>query len=960
MPAEPRPAEPSSVPADPDPSGSDVRTSDRTDPSGGAWYRIAGVAVAGRLGVDAARGLSAAEVAERTERYGPNRLAEAPRRPAWLRFLDKFNDLLVFILIGAAVISAAVGDLKDPIVIAVVLLINAVLGYVQESKADDALAALEKMLEVIVRVRRDGEPQEVPAAELVPGDVVLMEAGDRVPADGRFLVASSLSIDESTLTGESVPVDKTADVLDPDDDLGADADVPLAERSNCGYMNTTLVRGRAEMVVTETGMQTEVGRLAGLLNAAEDQETPLQRQLDALGKRLALIAGIAVLAVFVVGLLQGDELGDAVLGAVALAVAAIPEGLPAVVTVTLAIGVSRMARERAIVKRLASVETLGSTTAICSDKTGTLTLNQMTATNVVVGGETYVFGGLGYGSDGAVLRVDGPALEVDTPEFTDPLRWALTTAVLCNDAHIRTDDEGRPRLVGDPTEGALVVAARKAGLDPESIRKEAPRLDEVPFDSAVKYMATLHPRGDEGSLVVVKGAPDVVLARCSQRRMADGPSPLDASARVDLQDANERLGGQGLRVLAVASKPLGATGEPGPAGAEEALDLSAEVDGLTLEALVGILDPARPEAVAAVAECTSAGIGVRMITGDHASTAAAIAAELGIPGQVVTGSDLDALTDEQLANRIEDIGVCARVSPEHKVRVVKALQANGEVVAMTGDGVNDAPSLKQAEIGVAMGVTGTEVTKEAGDMILTDDNFATIVEAVERGRAIYENILTFVRFQLTTNVAAIATILTARLAGYPAPFNPIQILFVNILADGPPAMSLGMDPPRPGVMDRRPRDRDESILSGPRLVPILATAAIMTVTIMWILVGWTDSSPASSPESDPGFTMAFTAFVFLQMVNALVVRSGDLSVFNRFSFTNRTFWVAVGGVVVVQVLVVVVPFLQKVFGTTALSVEQWVVCVLATVPLLVLSELRTLVVWILRRRNAPMEVVPAT
>jgi len=929
-------------------------------PASVAWFRISGRAVADRLDVDPSRGLSAADVADRTERHGPNRLAEAPRRPAWLRFLDKFNDLLVFILIGAAVISAAVGDLKDPIVIAIVLLINAVLGYVQESKADDALAALEKMLEVVVRVRRDGEPQEVPAAELVPGDVVLMEAGDRVPADGRFLVASSLSVDESTLTGESVPVDKTADVIGLDDDIADDGVVPLAERANCGYMNTTLVRGRAEMVVTETGMDTEVGRLAGLLNAAQDQETPLQRQLDALGKRLALIAGIAVLAVFVVGLLQGDELGDAVLGAVALAVAAIPEGLPAVVTVTLAIGVSRMARERAIVKRLASVETLGSTTAICSDKTGTLTLNQMTATTMVVGGDTYRFDGLGYGSEGAVRRDESDQLEADSAGVTDPLRWALTTAVLCNDAHVRVDDEGRPGLVGDPTEGALVVAARKAGLDPDAIRSEAPRVDEVPFDSAVKYMVTLHPRGDDGSLVVVKGAPDVVLARCSHVRLADGPAPLDATARTGLQDANDGLGGQGLRVLAVASKPVGATGDVEPDGSGEPVDLSAEVGSLTLEALIGILDPARPEAVAAVAECASAGIGVRMITGDHASTAAAIAAELGIPGRVVTGSELDALTDEQLADRIEDIGVCARVSPEHKVRVVKALQANGEVVAMTGDGVNDAPSLKQAEIGVAMGITGTEVTKEAGDMILTDDNFATIVKAVERGRAIYENILTFVRFQLTTNVAAIATILTARLAGYPAPFNPIQILFVNILADGPPAMSLGMDPPRPGVMDREPRDRDESILSGPRLVPILATAAIMTVTIMLILIGWTDSSPASSPASDPGFTMAFTAFVFLQMVNALVVRSGDLSVFNRFSFTNRTFWLAVGGVVAVQVLVVVVPFLQNVFGTTSLSAEQWAVCVLATVPLLVLSELRTFVVWMIRRRSGtPTTLVTA-
>lgn len=947
MPAEPR----SDVPlaASPAPEGSTPTSS--PDPE---WFRLPGTVVAERLDVDPSAGLNAASVSERAERFGRNELAEPPRRPAWLRFLSMFNDVLVYILIAAAVISAAVGDLKDPIVIAVVLVINAVLGFVQESKADDALAALQQMLEVIVRVRRDGQVVEVPAAELVPGDVVLMEAGDRIPADGRFLLANSLSVDESTLTGESVPVDKTADVVE----VEPGADVALAERSNCGYMNTTLARGRAEMVVTSTGMDTEVGRLAGLLSAAEDQDTPLQQQLDTLGKRLAGIAGVAVLIVFLVGVSQGDDISDAVLGAVALAVAAIPEGLPAVVTVTLAIGVSRMAKERAIVKRLASVETLGSTTVICSDKTGTLTLNQMTATHVVAAGRSYELTGLGYGDEGSVQLMstpDGTAL--GSAEDDDQLRWALTTAVLCNDAHVRADADGVAQLVGDPTEGALVVAARKAGLDPDELRADAPRLDEVPFDSAVKYMATLHPMGEDGSLLVVKGAPDVVLSRCGLARTGDGVEPLDAAGRSGLASVNDALGSKGLRVLALASKVLAGRGSPdGRGGGNGTVDLHAEIDGLTLEALVGILDPARPEAVAAVAECAKAGIGVRMITGDHASTAGAIAAELGIAGSVVTGAELNEMSDEELAERIEEIGVCARVSPEHKVRVVKALQSNGEVVAMTGDGVNDAPSLKQAEIGVAMGITGTEVTKEAGDMILTDDNFATIVTAVERGRAIYENIVTFVRFQLTTNVAAIATILTARLAGYPAPFNPIQILFVNILADGPPAMSLGMDPPRPGVMHREPREREERILSGARLVPILFTGAIMTATIMWILVRYTDASPASAMAADPGFTMAFTSFVFLQMVNALVVRSGDNSVFNRFSLTNSTFWMAVGGVVVAQVLIVVVPFLQNVFGTTSMTPHQWLVVLVSLLPLLVISELRTFAVWLVRRRRTARDV----
>ncbi len=900
--------------------------------SGPPDYALEAAEVAARLDVVVSTGLDSAEVAERTERYGPNQLAEAPRRPAWLRFLDQFNNVLVYILIGAAVVSAAVGDFKDPIVIGIVLLINAILGYVQESRADDALAALKQMLEVVVRVRRDGEVREVPAGQLVPGDVVLLEAGDRIPADGRFVEAASLSVDESTLTGESVPVDKTVDPVH----VEPGAEVPLAERSNCGYMNTTISRGRAELVVTSTGMSTQVGRLAGLLGAAEDTETPLQVQLDKLGKRLAIIAGIAVLAVFVVGLLQGDDLGEAVLGSVALAVAAIPEGLPAVVTVTLAIGVSRMARERAIVKRLASVETLGSTTVICSDKTGTLTLNQMTATSVVAAGRDYRVGGLGYGSDGDVAPSDTAALA--------DLQRAMVVGVLCNDAVVN-ESGGTAELIGDPTEGALVVAARKAGLDPTVVRDGSPRLDEVPFDSAVKYMATLHPGADGGSLLAVKGAPDVVLDRCVAVRGEGGlVGELDGARRADLLAANDRLGSSGLRVLALATRDLAhSPSEP------SALALADECEGLTLEALVGILDPARPEAVAAVAECRSAGIGVKMITGDHAATAGAIAGELGIVGGVVTGADLERMTDEELASRIHDIGVCARVSPEHKVRVVRALQSQGDVVAMTGDGVNDAPSLKQAEIGVAMGVTGTEVTKEAGDMILTDDNFATIVAAVERGRAIYENIVTFVRFQLTTNIAAIITILVGRLAGLPTPFNPIQILFVNILADGPPAMSLGLDPPKPGVMDRPPRDPGARILTGRRLGRISVTAVFMAAITLGVLWWRGGAEPGVVPDQSAAFTTAFTLFVFLQLANAYVVRSGDLSLFSRFTFTNRPLLYATAAVIVAQVLVVQVPFLQGVFGTVGLTPEEWGICVGGAVLLLVVEEIRSLVARLVRR-----------
>lgn len=901
------------------------------------WYRLRGQQVVDLVDVDPFHGLSSVEVTRRRELYGSNQLDETPRRAAWKRFVDQFKDLMVYILVGAAVISAAVGDYKDPVVIGIVLLINAVMGYVQENRADNALAALKGMLETIVRVRRDGDVQEIPAVELVPGDIVLLEAGDRVPADGRFLMTAATSVDESMLTGESVPVDKQEGTVGSDGE-----EVALADRVNFGYMNTTLVRGRAEMVVTGTGMQSEIGRLAGLLSSADEKPTPLQEQIDELGKRLALIAFLAVAAVFIVALVQAtqinsDSISEALLNSVALAVAAIPEGLPAVVTVTLAIGVSRLAKRNAIVKRLASVETLGSTTVICSDKTGTLTLNQMTATTLLAGGRRYDIDGLGYGPVGEIA-LDGSPID---QAGRDELRPALLAAVLCNDAHLR-DEDGRTALVGDPTEGALVVLAAKGGLDPGGVRSELPRIDEVPFDSSTKFMATLHPYpGDHGrSLVVVKGAPDVVIARCATVTSASGDQVVDEQRRVELLAANESLGSEGLRVLALATAEL-------PVDADDYEgDLGSELTDLRLVALVGILDPARPEAIAAIAECRTAGIGVKMITGDHASTAGAIAAELGIAGRVITGADLDRISDEDLPGEIDGIGVCARVSPEHKVRVVKALQSTGNIVAMTGDGVNDAASLKQAEIGVAMGITGTEVTKEAGDMVLTDDNFATIVHAVEGGRAIYENIITFVRFQLTTNISAIVTILIAQIAGFGALFNAIQILFVNIVADGPPAIALGVDPPKPGVMQRAPRARDESILSGPRLARICASAAVITVGTLALYIANRDAHP------EQALTMAFSSFVFFQLVNSFCVRSGAQSVFNRYSLSNRPLLYALGGVAVMQVLVVEVSFLQKIFETVSLDPEQWAWVVVTPLALLIVEELRKVVV---RARRQPLD-----
>jgi Ca2+-transporting ATPase len=904
-------------------------------PEAPSWHAMEAADVLVRLEVDPVEGLSAAQVVERVDRYGPNRLAEAPQRPRWKLFLDQFRSGIVVILIVAAVIAGALGDLKDTVVIAVVLLINAVLGFAQEAKASNALAALEKMLVSKVRVRRDGGIVEVVTDDLVPGDIVLLEAGDRVPADGRLVLAANLSIDESSLTGESVPVEKVAASL-------AAPDAPLGDRHGAVFMNTTVVRGRAEVVITSTGMGTEMGKVAELLGGSEVGDTPLQRQLDRLSKRLAMIAGVAVGLVFVLQMAQGAAFADAALGAVALAVAAIPEGLPAVVTVTLAIGISRMAKQHAIVKRLHSVETLGSTSVICSDKTGTLTLNQMTAREVVRGGAVWNVSGEGYATVGRFLDADGGVVG---PELTGR---AMLPAALCSDAVVR-DTETGPGIVGDPTEAALVVAAAKVGFDAPTARRERPRLGEVPFDSAHKFMATFHrvdpadPASDV--LVCVKGAPDVLLGRAATYVDDDGDErPLDGMGLAARNADNDRLASQGMRVLALATRRLPAAEVLDGDGA--VADPDRWITELVLEALVGIVDPPRTEARDAIRLCHSAGIAVKMITGDHATTAGAIAAELGIEGRVVTGDELSALTDDELAEQIDGIGVCARVSPEHKVRVVEALRSRGHIVAMTGDGVNDAAALRRADIGVAMGITGTEVTKEAGDMVLTDDNFATIVGAVERGRTIYDNIVKFVRFQLATNLGAISTILGASLFGLPVPFSPIQVLWVNLIADGPPAMTLGIDQPQPDVMGRTPIPSDAAILSTRRIGRLVFLGVVMAVGVLTMFVWARDRY-----GEDVALTMAFTAFVLQQMVNVFNSRTENGSVFCRYTFTNWRLWAVIGGVVVLQVLATVWNPLQSLFGTEHLTAEQWAVAVAVALSVLVIEELRKVLVRLLLRRS---------
>jgi Ca2+-transporting ATPase len=873
------------------PASTPVADDDRDAP---AWYRRSGNDVAAAFEVDPAEGLSGDEVAARRERHGPNRLAEPDRRSAWRRFVDQFTSPLIGVLAAAAVLAGAVGEIKDALVIAGVLTLNAILGFVQEGRAENALAALEGMLALQVTVRRDGRAVDVASEEIVPGDIVLLEAGDRVPADGRLWTASAAAADESMLTGESVPADKSPEPLD--------GDLEPADRANVLFMNTTLVRGRVEMVVTGTGMDTEVGQIAEMLSSSVETDTPLEKQLDALGKRLIVIVLVAVAIVLALALARGREVGEAILEAVALGVAAIPEGLPAVVTVTLAVGVSKMAKSRAIVRRLASVETLGSTTVICTDKTGTLTRNEMTPVEVWHAGR-------GHPLADAAFDGDVPGSLVD----------ALTVAVHASDASLAAADGGDD--VGDPTELALLVAARAAGVDTDGVRRAAPRRGELPFDSATKLMATLPDDDRDGHLIAVKGAPDVLLATCTVVAGPDGDTDLDDDVRADLDAALDRFAERGQRVLAIASRRL----DDAPATDPDAI--AERLEHLTLQALVAMVDPPRDGVGDAVARCRGAGIRVKMITGDHPGTAAAIAEQIGIDGDVVTGRDLDAMDDTTLADAIGDIGVCARVSPEHKVRIVDALRDRGEVVAMTGDGVNDAAALRRADVGVAMGIAGTEVTKEASDMVLADDNFTTIVTAVERGRTIYDNIRKFVRFQLTTNLAAIVSILTAGIVGLPAPFTALQILFVNLIADGPPAMALGVDPPRTNVMDQRPRATDASILDWHVLRGLARTGLIMAVVTVVVL---------ATSEGESQLTMTFTTFVLLQLANVLAVRSGASGVIGRHQFHNRWVWGAIALVLAIQIAVVHVGFMQDLFETVALSGEQWLVAgALSLVPLVV-------------------------
>jgi Ca2+-transporting ATPase len=888
------------------------------------WYALSPEETAKQLQVDMAKGLSAAEVKQRQEKYGPNQLAGKKKEPGWQAFLRQYKDFMQILLLGAAIVNQlVVHETATTFVLVLLTVFNAVLGMNQESKAEASLAALEKMLKSIARVRRDGQAVEVDAGELVPGDIVLMEAGNRVPADGRLFVAANVEIEEAALTGESVASSKDTATIDK-------PEVPLGDRHCMAFMNTSVTRGRAEMIVTTTGMGTEMGKIADLLNKTESDKTPLQKQLDRLTILIASLAGITFLIMIFIGLNNGDPFEVIFLSGIALAIAAIPTGMPAVVTTLYSMGTRVLASQNAIVKRLPSVETLGSVSAICSDKTGTLTLNKMTAREFTVPGQNHFkVTGEGYSTKGDLLHDGGAKIDLDA---------IMLPMALCADA--RLDGEA---LIGDPTEGALIVLAAKGGIDLDGARKQYPRVAEVPFDSDYKFMATFHNMKDEkGKEVVrcfVKGAPDVLIARGSYLYLPGGESrPVTDENRPLALKENDRMAQAGERVMVVARRDFDKASFD-PKG--KLIDL---VKDLTLLAMVGIVDPPRTEARDAIAKCHSAGIQVRMITGDHAVTAAAIGHELGIEGTALTGAQFSALSDEQLTNQLDEIGVVARVAPEDKIRLVDMLQKKGNIVAMTGDGVNDAPALKKADIGVAMGITGTEVSKGAAVMILTDDNFATIVKAVEYGRSIYDNLSKYIRFQMTALVAFIISYLGAaifQIAGG-VPFSPLVILYINFLVQVPLAIALGFDKASPGLMDRKPRPLSQPVLSRAQWVRIIFIGLLGAFVTLVVEAQYNLVDPVLSA------TMGFVIFSLFNVAIALISRSETETVFSRENFSDRRQLQLLGLALLLTFLATSLDFMANMLKLTSLTFNQWLLGFGLAFALVLVSEI---VKYFMRRRK---------
>ena len=929
------------------------------EPVAEPWCQDVATVVA-LLDTDATHGLTSREAAERLATYGPNELESAPPVPTWRKLLDQVRDPLVYLLGVAVVVSLVAWLLEgahgvpfEVVVIALIIVANAVLGYVQEARAEEAVAALQRMAAATAGVVRDGREQRIPRSDVVPGDVLVLGEGDAVAADARLVEAASLKVAEASLTGESEPVLKDAATLREPAALG--------DRLDMVHSGTAVASGRGRAVVTAAGMGTEVGHIARLLGRTEEERTPLQREVDLVGRTLG-IAVIAIAVVVVAGIMLTSDIetaGDVVdvlLVGVSLAVAAVPEGLPAVLSVVLALGVQRMARQRAIVKKLSSVETLGSASVVCSDKTGTLTKNEMTVVAVVTGsGETEVTG-TGYRPEGTV--VVGRSSGVDAGVVEDEVRRVLAGGSLANDA-VLGEVDGVWTVQGDPTEAAFLVAEAKLGLT-DARRARFERVGEVPFTSERKLMSALEADAErEGRIAVVtKGAPDVLLGRCTHEEVAGEVRALTEERRAEILADVERLADRALRTLAVAYRRLPDVEPPARGTSPEAIAaLEALERELVYLGMVGIIDPPRPEAAVAIDQAQRAGVRVIMITGDHPLTAARIAGELGVAGdgvRALTGPEIDALDDVAFARAVEDVSVYARVAPEHKLRIVDALQAGGNIVAMTGDGVNDAPALRSADIGVAMGVTGTDVAKQAADMILADDNFATIVDAVREGRGIFANIRSFLRYLLSSNIGEVLTmflgVVGAGLLGLDAtgeaisvPLLATQILWINLLTDTAPALAMGLDPPPDDVMVHPPRGLTDRVIdTGMQvgigfvgLVMAVATLAALDLRLPGGLIG--DSGGIVEAR-----TMAFTTLVLAQLFNCFNARSDQTSAFHAL-FTNPLLWAAIGLSLAFQVAVVHLPFLNDAFDTTPLSARDWMICTGLASTVLWADELRKLV-----------------
>jgi Ca2+-transporting ATPase len=864
----------------------------------------------------APEGLTSEEAQRRLAEYGPNELQAAHRVTPWEILFAQFKNVLIIILLIATVLSFFLGHSLEALAIAVIVFFAVGLGFVQEFRAERAIEALRDMAAPTATVLRDGQEVEVSGQEIVPGDVTILTTGDKVPADIRLTSAVNLQVEESALTGESVAVTKQTAPLSGED-------LALGDRTNMAYAGTVVTYGRGRGLVVATGMRTEFGKIARMLESVETSKTPLQENLDKVGNQLARVALIVVSLIVVLGLFRGRPFIEMFIFGVALAVAVVPEALPAVVTISLAIGVKRMIRRNALVRRLPAVETLGSTSVICSDKTGTLTKDEMTVRKIFIDGKVYEVTGAGYEPEGE-FRLEGEAVEPH-----EALKFLLTAAALASDARLaRSKEDGRATIKGDPTEGALIVAAAKAGLDKTELDEKFPRTNEIPFTSETKRMTTLHDT-PEGTAAFSKGAPEIILDSCVNVWSEEGHLPLSRNTRAEIVHVAQEMASDALRVLVIAYKP-------------DASMETAERD-MTFLGLVGMIDPPRPEARAAIRECFEAGIKVIMITGDHPLTAQAVARELGLlkDGRLITGAELEVIDDEEFTSAVDEIEVYARVSPAHKLRVVSAIQSRGGIAAMTGDGVNDAPALKKADIGIAMGITGTDVTKEAAAMTLTDDNFASIVAAIEEGRAIFSNIKKYLMYLLSSNIGEIGLMAGASLLGLPLPLTAVQILYVNLATDGLPALALAVDPPEKDLMQRPPRAPRTGIFTR-AIIGLMLAGGIWSTIINLSLFIWARSSGRTEQEA---MTMTFVSLVLIQFFKAYNFRSDRHSVLNH-PFANKWLNIAILWELILLALIIYVPALHEMFDTFSLTLRDWliIVALAATV-----SPLLEFMKWMKRR-----------